>query len=279
MTEGLWNYIEWIDKQQIKLEISDEKALSQWVKEHDNIQKALNLEAEDNMIDDVKDSLYEWLLLDEVLENNSDVEKFVKGIVDGLVLENIELVKGLIESGIDELLEILKSILDPEVIWEIIKSIWEDLWDIMDIFNKPYDWWVAIWWLGLWILGKWMKWVRIAWKIKDWHEIKDLEWNKDLHDTLDWNFSFNKMDSWFKEVANDVEKLAWAIDIKYLSVKPERIRGLAKNILNISKYIDVNKSEIISSKNFVDFKYALSDIRKQLEVIVKSSDFSERDIF
>lgn len=88
--------------------------------------------------------IYSELKVDGKLENNTNFKKFIKWIVDWLVINNIELVESLISQWIDELIWMLKNLFNPEVIKEIIKDVISSVWDIFKPFQNPYEWWVAI---------------------------------------------------------------------------------------------------------------------------------------
>ena len=73
-------------------------------------------------IKEVQLSLYEKLWIEAETENNPDITKFVKWVVDWLVVNNLEEIQTLIESSIEELLEMLENLFDIEVLKELIKQ-------------------------------------------------------------------------------------------------------------------------------------------------------------
>lgn len=99
----------------------------------------------------VQNMIYSELKIDGNLENNTNPKKFVKWVVDWLILHNIELVEELISKWIDDLVWMLKNLFNPEILKKIIKDLVSSLWDILDTFQNPYEWWVAVWWMWLWI--------------------------------------------------------------------------------------------------------------------------------
>lgn len=113
-------------------------------------------------VEEFKKSLYEKLWLNENLEQNTDIQKFEKWVVDWLLVENIEMIDSFLDKWIDELVTIIKSLANWDVIVAIVENMYDSIWDILDIFKNPYEWWLAIWWFWLWVIWKGMKWLKIA---------------------------------------------------------------------------------------------------------------------
>lgn len=142
-----------LQKQNIE-KINLKETLKTWIitetKEDLNIEK---------LIQETKTTLYEKLWIKFELWENTDIKKFVKWFVDGLVINNIETVKQIIEMWIEKFVESLKELLSVSGILEFLKSIKDEVSNLTDIIQKPYEGWVIIWWYGLWIFGKWLKWL------------------------------------------------------------------------------------------------------------------------
>lgn len=121
--------------------------------------------------------IYKKLWINPKLEQNKDDSmKFVKWVVDWLILNNIEAIEDLLSKSKDELISILDNLTNPDVIYELLKEIISSLWDILNSFTKPYEWWLAIWWLWLWIFSKTMNGLKIAekvWKIDNLYDSKE----------------------------------------------------------------------------------------------------------
>ena len=143
---------------------------------------------------EIQESLYEKLWINIELEQNPDIKKFVKWLLDWLVVNNLEEIEQLLESSIDELLEMFDSLLNPKILAELIKQVVSELWDIWNTLENPYKWWLAIWVLWIWPIWKIFKWLKLAkWKESvdknntDFLEMKKYKW-------LQWRVSFFKLD-------------------------------------------------------------------------------------
>lgn len=118
-------------------------------------------------LEEFKQGLYEKLWLNENLEQNTDIQKFEKWFVDWLLVENIETLDNLLDKWIDELVTMIQNLANWDVIVAILEDMYDSIWDILNVFKDPYEWWKALWWFWLWVVGKWMKWVKIAEKMWD----------------------------------------------------------------------------------------------------------------
>ena len=203
----------------------------------------------------VQNACYEWLWIDCILENNNDILKFVKWIVDWFAFEYIEALYDLIESWLDEFIEWLKSLLNVDTILELIKSIWDDFEDIYNVLENPYDWWKAIWWLWLWMLRF----------LKLWNVFKKVDWKDD-------NFDDNRdIDLW--AINNDKP---WTISLSKMREISEYEVGLINNPktnLNwILEWIDVNDYYIFDRlvKKWNDWIWArLGNMINMVDYILK----------
>ena len=146
-------------------------------------------------IDEFKTNLYEKLWLSEKLEDNNDIEKFEKWFIDWLVIENAEMIDELIEKSLDEIVSMIQSLANWNTIVAIVKDVFDSFWDILNTFQNPYEWWLALWWLWLWVLWKWMKWLNIAdklyweWKYKHLEQHKDILWENPTVDDIVWEWT------------------------------------------------------------------------------------------
>lgn len=120
-----------------------------------------NSNENNDKITKVQEQLYLKLNLNSDLEKNSEIWKFEKWVIDWLVVDNIELVNDLLDKWVDEIVDMLSNLADWNVIMAIVKDMFDSLWDILNVFSDPYEWWKAIWWFWLWVIWKWMKWLKI----------------------------------------------------------------------------------------------------------------------
>ncbi len=118
-------------------------------------------------LDQFKKDLYENLWLSENLEQNSDIQKFEKWLVDWLVVENAETINSLLDKSVGEVVVMIKHLANWNVIVAILEDIFDSFWDILSTFQNPYEWWLALWWMWLWVLWKWMKSLKMAEKLSD----------------------------------------------------------------------------------------------------------------
>lgn len=123
-----------------------------------------NLENLDNT-NEIQNLLYSKLDINPKVELNNNIWKFEKWVIDWLILNNIELVNELMEKGVDEVVDMLTWLAYWDIIVAIVKDMFDSMWDILNTFSEPYEWWVALWWLWLWVIWKWMKWLSIADKL------------------------------------------------------------------------------------------------------------------
>lgn len=135
-------------------------------------------------IEEFKQGLYEKLWLNENLEQNTDIQKFEKWLVDWLLVENIEMLDSLLDSlldkWIDEVVTMIENLANWDVIVAIVKDVFYSFWDILNTFQNPYEWWLSLWWLWLWVIWKWMKWLKIADKLYSDSKYTHLEKHKDI---------------------------------------------------------------------------------------------------
>jgi hypothetical protein len=148
----------------------------------------------EKLIQDTKLALYDKLWINFELAENTDIKKFIKWFVDWLIINNIEAVKQIIEMWIEKIVESLKELLSISGILEFLKSIKDEISNLTDILQKPYEWWVIIWWYGLWIFGKWLKWfsfLKRAEKVE--HKVPRTPELWALNDAVPWKVPYLKM--------------------------------------------------------------------------------------
>lgn len=174
-------------------------------------------------VEQLKKELYKSLWLSENLEKNTDVQKFKKLFVDWLVVENIEMLEDLLDKWIDEVVSVIHALANWDVIVAIAQDIFDSFWDILNTFQNPYEWWLALWWLWLWVVWKWVKWLKIAdqvWEKVDW-------WN--LYDNPEYSFLESNKDILWEDLK--VSDIVWewnnAIILKHPS-DSERVIKIAK---------------------------------------------------
>ncbi|MDD4151590.1 MAG: hypothetical protein PHR68_03170 [Candidatus Gracilibacteria bacterium] len=217
----------------------------------------------------LQNMIYKELKINGNLETNTDSKKFVKGIVDGLILNNIELVENLLSKGIDEIIIMLKNLLNPDVIIEIIKDLASSFGDMLDTFKKPYEGGVAIGGMGLGIFGKGMKGLKVTSKISD----IAIDFNKiDFLESKGTYLLDSKKLLKPIEAKKRIEEISKAIDIKYLVNHPGRIDSMLDIVESMCKYITKNSSDILklSSKELNEFKSEFITLRKEIIELSKN---------
>jgi len=274
MSEIFWDSIDWSNKLQVNVEISEEDALLQWEKSYNDILRIRDLEAEENIVDEVQSSLYEWLWIDEVLENNTDIYKFLKWVVDWLVVENIELVNQIIDFWIDKFIESLKQLLNPEIALKIIEQTGEEIRNIIYSIDEPYMWGLALWAQWLWSFWKIFK----LFKKNNSIDIKEKEdLKKESYDRLDNKVDFSKLDAKVWTVINHINILAKELDINYILTKPSRALILSDNLYDLWRYISYNSNKLLNSDKLDDLKVSLRYMKEEIDSIVATWKLSPMD--
>jgi len=115
----------------------------------------------------LKKELYNKLWLSEILEENSDMQKFEKWLLDWWLLDNLEMLEDLANSSIEEIIQIIKQLSNWETIKAILIDLYESLEDITKIFTEPYAGWVALWALWIWPISKSLKWLKVVKEIEE----------------------------------------------------------------------------------------------------------------
>ncbi len=215
---------------------------------------------------EIQESLYEKLWINLELEQNPDIKKFVKWLLDWLIVNNLEEIEQLLESSINELVEMFESLLNPEILAELIKQLVNELWDIWNTLEDPYKWWLAIWVLWIWPIGKILKWLKLGkWKN---NELIKKTWNWELYEIKgrEWK-DFSR--EWPNYVWWEIGDFAESIDVKLLLKEKKWFNNMLSWVDKISSYIENNidnilKLDIIKLNNFRD---NISILRKKIKNI------------
>ena len=105
----------------------------------------------------LKKELYSKLWLSEILEENTELQKFEKWLLDWWLLDNLEMLEDLANSSIEEIIQIIKQLSNWETIKAILKDLYDSIEDIKNIVSDPYAGWVALWALWIWPISKSLK--------------------------------------------------------------------------------------------------------------------------
>ncbi len=140
---------EWISREDLVQLLADIRTLLQRqdiekISLHERLKQRVISETKEllsieNFIQETKILLYEKLWINVDLGKNSDIQKFIKWFVDGLILKNIEIVKEIVEWWIDSFVNTLKELLTVTWIMEIIRSLKDEIKDLWNILQKPYE--------------------------------------------------------------------------------------------------------------------------------------------
>lgn len=105
---------------------------------------------------------------------NTFSRQIPKGVIDGLIMDNIDFAKQIVEQGIDTVINaLMEALWSSEKVKDLAKRIIEELWD--QIKNaadfKPYDSGKLLGWMGVGIIGSLS---RSFWKNAIKSELKDV---------------------------------------------------------------------------------------------------------
>jgi len=218
---------------------------------------------------EIQESLYEKLWINIELEQNPDIKKFVKWLLDWLVVNNLEEIEQLLESSIDELLEMFDSLLNPKILAELIKQVVSELWDIWNTLENPYKWWLAIWVLWIWPIWKIFKWLKLGKKNE----------NKTINES--WSLELYKMKGrewkefymeWANYVWEEIGDFTESINIKLLLKDWRWINDMLSSVDKISNYIENNVEGILNLDitKLNSFRNNISVLRKKMEKLYYS---------
>ena len=196
---------------------------------------------ETNKLEQFKKGLYEKLWLKTNLEENSEIEKFEKWFVDWLLIENMEMLISLTDKSLDELVQMIKELANWDVIVAIVEDLYDSMWDILETFKEPYNWWLALWWFWLWVVWKWMKWLNV---------IEKLSWNKNYDFLNDY-----KDVLWQDLTINDI---VWEWNNALILKHPDKI----DKVLKIAKPWRTDKLDVEFDNHMLFIKW-LKELKKE----------------
>ena len=197
---------------------------------------------EKTKLNKLKKDLYHKLWLSEILEENSDMQKFEKWLLDWWLLDNIEMLNDLVNSSLEEIINIMKQLSNWETIKAILIDLYDSLEDITKIFTDPYSWWVALWALWIWPLSKGLNSIKLAEKF----------WKKENIELLK-----KYSESLWEELKLDDIIWEWnnAIIVAH-PTKSDKVLKIAKEWRNIDR-LD------IEFENHTKFRYKLKELKKE----------------
>lgn len=161
-----------------------------WDTEYERI-KSLNPNTlkEDTNIASMQKEIYSLAEINPDTDRNSTKNKFIKGLIDSIIVENVELAKQIVETRGKIILDMISQIFS----WEWLKQIAEWLGtSVMGIFSgDAYKAWKSTWELGLITTGVWFsvalgkKWLKdvlrmtgkesaweLVWSVTEWVQSK-----------------------------------------------------------------------------------------------------------
>lgn len=127
----------------------------------------LNFEWNENMIEFEK-HVYDLLWIEKETDNNWRWWKFVKWIIDEIVIWNWELIKEIYDSNWKVLIDMIDYLLSRDWLCEIAEQLWDSVWDLFSW--DAYQTWRSVgelWLIWTWITAFVMWWrqlIRFAWK-------------------------------------------------------------------------------------------------------------------
>jgi hypothetical protein len=126
-----------------------------WNTEYEGVQSLNpNTLKEDTDIAKMQKEIYTFVDINPDTDRNSTKNKFLKGLIDSIIVENVELTKQIIETRGKIFLDMISHIFS----WEWLKQIAEWLkTSVMGIFSgDAYKAWKSTWELGLITTGAWL---------------------------------------------------------------------------------------------------------------------------
>ncbi len=152
-----------------------------WDAEYEKI-KSLNPNTlkEDTDIATMQKEIYSFAEINPDTDRNSTKNKFIKGIIDSIIVENIELAKQVVANP-----KILLDMISHIFSWEWLKQIAEWLkTSVMGIFSgDAYKAWKSTWELGLITTGAWLgvvlgkKWLKEVLRVSGKESARELAWS------------------------------------------------------------------------------------------------------
>jgi hypothetical protein len=117
------------------------------------------------LINGAKITLYEKLWIDNNLDNNSVIEKFLKWFVDELLIWNFELAIDVYNTWWKVLIDSLSKLASLEWLEQIAESLWESVetllnWNAYNKWKSFAELWLVTTWVWLWV-AVWKKWFKL----------------------------------------------------------------------------------------------------------------------
>jgi len=134
-----------------------------------------------------------------------------------------------------------ESLLNPDILAELIKQVVKELWDIWNILENPYKWWLAIWVLWIWPLWKIFKWL----KLEKWKEDE----KNDMLDIVDW--ISNYIDKYLYTILR-----LWRIDSLNLKDNLSVLRKKMENLVKQSDLEDIYVDNLLWSLKILKNSYS-----------------------
>lgn len=152
-----------------------------WETEYEKI-KSLNPNAlkDDVSIASMQKEIYSFAEINPDTDRNSTKNKFIKGLIDSIIVENVELAKQVVANP-----KILLDMISHIFSWEWLKQIAEWLkTSVMGIFSgDAYKAWKSTWELGLITTGAWLgvalgkKWLKEMLRVSGKESARELAWS------------------------------------------------------------------------------------------------------
>lgn len=241
-------------------------------KENESLEKQLRTETKEDLdkealINEARMTLYDKLWINNNLESNSVIQKFLKWFVDELLIWNYELAIEVYNSWWKVILENLSKLASYEWLKQIAESLWDNVinllsWNSYEKWKSFAELWIVSTWVWLWI-ALWKKWLKLWIKqlskmrldkeiIVKSPEIKDVIWevNWKLDEILPkQELDFEKLvkddiiEKWKEEILPDKQDLMqWKVnesvsnqnslydDPRYKFLKDERYKELVDEL-------------------------------------------------
>lgn len=117
------------------------------------------------LINEARITLYDKLWLNNNLESNSIIQKFLKWFVDELLIWNYELAIEVYNTWWKAILENLSKLASYEWLKQIAESLWDNVknllsWNSYEKWKSFAELWIVSTWVWLWI-ALWKKWLKL----------------------------------------------------------------------------------------------------------------------
>jgi hypothetical protein len=104
------------------------------------------------LINEAKTMLYEKVWINETLESNWTMKKFLKGLVDWMILDNYDLAIEVWNTNWKIILDAIKQMASWEWLKQIAKALWESVWNLFT--GNAYEKWKSV--AELWLVATWL---------------------------------------------------------------------------------------------------------------------------